>query len=88
MTKVDLGKVVDHEIRWAKAVDRGGVAPLLGHLVPEGRKIDQGSNTGEVLEDHSTRMKEDVGGGRRFRRRAQNGVGGGLPHLGLVRILD
>ena len=61
---VDLHGVVDDEIGRDERVDLGRVAAQLGHRVAHDREVDDGRDTGQVLEDHTRRHERDLGLGR------------------------
>ena len=59
--RVDLDRVVDHEVRGDERVDAGGVAAEARHRVAHGREVHDRGHAGEVLEDDPRGHERDLG---------------------------
>ena len=58
--RVDLHRVVDHELGRDQRVDLRRVAAEVGHRVPHRREVDDRRHAGEVLEQDARRRERDL----------------------------
>ena len=58
--RVDLDRVVDHELDRHERVDRGRVAAHVGHRVAQRGEVDDARHAGEVLQDHPRGRERDL----------------------------
>ena len=65
--RVDLDRVVDHELDRDERVDRGRVAAHVGHRVAQRGEVDDARHAGEVLQDHARGRERDLLRGLRVR---------------------
>ena len=58
--RVDLNRVVDHELGRDQRVDLRRIAAEVGHRVPHRREVDDGRHAGQVLEQDARRRERDL----------------------------
>ena len=58
--RVDLHRVVDHELDGHERVDRRRVAAHVGHRVAHRGEVDDARHAGEVLQDHARGRERDL----------------------------
>ena len=65
--RVDLHRVIDHELGGRQRIDLVGIAAELDHRFAHRGEVDDGGHAGEVLHDHAAGRERDLVGGRRLR---------------------